>query len=62
MNLLNIPLNSRYHLGIRKYYELRGIFLKSSRIRDFQERNMKPQISKDSALGRYELEGFTVCT
>ena len=35
--------------------ELRGIFFKSSQIRDFQEINIKLQISEDSELG-----GFTV--
>ena len=41
---------------IKKYHEVRRIFLKqTSQIRDFQEINMKPQISEDSELG-----GFTV--
>ena len=46
---------SIHGIVIRKYHELRGIFFKSSQIRDFQEINMKPQISEDSELG-----GFTV--
>ena len=33
--------------------------MKSSRIRDFQEINTKPQISEDSKLGGRELGGFT---
>ena len=43
-----------------KYHELRGIFFKSSQIRDFQEINMKPQISEDSELGGHKLGGFTI--
>ena len=59
MNSLNIPFNSQYH-----YYEIpsefRWIFLKTLQIRDFQEINMKPKISKDSELGGRKLGGFTV--
>ena len=48
---------------IRKYSELRGtFFFKSSRIRDFQEINMKLQISEDSELEGPESRGFTVYT
>ena len=60
MNSLNIPLNSRYH-----YEEIPQIerdFLKSSQVRDFQEINMKLQISEDSELGGHKFGEFTVCT
>ena len=43
-----------------KYHEFRGIFIKSSQIRDFQETRKKPQISEDSELGGCELGDNTV--
>ena len=56
----DIPLNLWPALLLGNTCKLRGIFLKSSRIRDFQERNTKPQISEDSEVGGCELGRFTV--
>ena len=39
-----------HRIVIRKYRELMGNFFKSSQIRDFQEINMKPQISENREL------------
>ena len=53
-NSLNIPLNSQYHY--QQIPQIERIFFKSAQIRDFQEINMKPQISDDSEweVGNWE--------